>query len=47
MDSDYRELYFVFGTMIFVLLCSTVGLILFVKYLRRDSLKKDAERKRK
>jgi hypothetical protein len=47
MDSGYRELYFVFGTMAFVLICSTVGLILFVKYLRRDAQKKEQERQRK
>ncbi len=47
MNSDYRELFFIFGTMAFVLVCSTVGLILFVKYLRRDSQKKHLERNRK
>lgn len=48
MDSGYRELYFILGTMAFVLLCSTIGLILFVKYLKRDSQKgKHVEHNRK
>lgn len=37
MDSSYRELYFVFGMMAFILIFATVGLVLFVKYLNRDS----------
>lgn len=47
MDSGYKELFFIFGTMAFVLICATVGLVLFVKYLRRDSEKKHLERDRK
>ena len=48
MDTDYTELYFVFGAMALVLISGTVGLILFVKYLNRDSRKSkhtDLERK--
>jgi hypothetical protein len=37
MDTVYTELYFVFGAMILILVCATVGLVLFVKYLNRDS----------
>lgn len=37
MDNDYTELYYVFGAMAFILICGTVGLVLFVKYLNRDS----------
>lgn len=37
MDTDYTELYFVFGMMALILILGTVGLILFVKYLNRDS----------
>jgi hypothetical protein len=48
MDTDYRELYFIFGAMALILVSATVGLILFVKYLNRDSRKSrhtDPERK--
>lgn len=37
MDSDYRELYFVFGMMAFIIIFATLGLVLFIKYLNRDS----------
>lgn len=37
METDYTELYFVFGMMALILILGTVGLILFVKYLNRDS----------
>lgn len=37
MDTDYKELYFVFGAIAFILICGTVGLVLFIKYLNRDS----------
>ncbi len=37
METDYKELYFVFGMMAFILIFATLGLILFVKYLNRDS----------
>ena len=37
MDSGYRELYFIFGMMAFIIVTATVGLVLFVKYLNRDS----------
>ncbi len=37
MDTDYRELYFIFGAMALIIICATAGLILFVKYLNRDS----------
>lgn len=37
MDTGYTELYFVFGMMAFIIICATVGLILFVRYLNRDS----------
>ena len=37
MGTDYKELYFIFGMIAFILICATVGLILFVKYLNRDS----------
>jgi hypothetical protein len=37
MDTGYTELYFIFGAMILILVCATVGLVLFVKYLNRDS----------
>ena len=37
MNSDYKELYFVFGAIIFILISATAGLILFVRYLNRDS----------
>jgi hypothetical protein len=37
MDSDYKELYFIFGVMAFIIISATVGLVLFVKYLNRDS----------
>ncbi|HKS27504.1 MAG TPA: hypothetical protein VJS44_06775 [Pyrinomonadaceae bacterium] len=37
MNTNYTELYFIFGAMIFIIVCATVGLILFVKYLNRDS----------
>ncbi|MBD0371955.1 MAG: hypothetical protein ICV60_14030 [Pyrinomonadaceae bacterium] len=37
MDTNYKELYFVFGMMVFIIISATVGLILFVKYLNRDS----------
>ena len=40
MENDYKELYLVFGTMAFILICATVGLVLFVKYLNRDSKNK-------
>ncbi len=39
MDTNYTELYFVFGAMALILVSATVGLILFVKYLNRDSRK--------
>jgi hypothetical protein len=37
MNSDYKELYFIFGAIIFIIVSATVGLVLFVKYLNRDS----------
>lgn len=37
MDSGYTELYFVLGMMAFIIITATVGLVLFVKYLNRDS----------
>jgi hypothetical protein len=37
MDSDYKELYFVFGMMAFIIIFATIGLVLFVRYLNRDS----------
>lgn len=37
MNSDYKELYIIFGAMVFILIFATVGLVLFVKYLNRDS----------
>jgi hypothetical protein len=37
MDSDYKELYLIFGMMAFIIISATVGLVLFVKYLNRDS----------
>ena len=37
MDTNYRELYFVFGMMAFIIITATIGLILFVRYLNRDS----------
>lgn len=37
MDADYKELYFIFGAIVLILICATAGLILFVKYLNRDS----------
>lgn len=37
METDYKELYFIFGTMAFIIICATVGLVLFVKYLNRES----------
>jgi hypothetical protein len=40
MDTGYTELYFVFGAMALILICGTVGLVLFVKYLNRDSRKR-------
>jgi hypothetical protein len=40
MDTGYTELYFVFGAMAFILICGTIGLVLFVKYLNRDSRKR-------
>ncbi len=39
MDTDYNIPYFVFATMALVIICATVGLVLFVKYLNRDSRK--------
>ena len=39
MDTSYTELYFVFGAMAFIIICGTIGLVLFVKYLNRDSRK--------
>lgn len=37
MENDYKELYFIFGMMAFIIICATVGLVLFVKYLNRES----------
>lgn len=37
MDTDYKELYFIFGAIAFIIICATAGLVLFVKYLNRDS----------
>ena len=37
MNTGYTELYFVFGMIGFILISATVGLILFVRYLNRDS----------
>jgi hypothetical protein len=37
MDNDYTQLYYIGGVMAFILICGTVGLVLFVKYLNRDS----------
>lgn len=37
METDYTELYFVFGMMALILILGTLGLVLFVKYLNRDS----------
>jgi hypothetical protein len=37
MDTGYTELYYVFGAMAFILIFGTIGLVLFVKYLNRDS----------
>ena len=37
MDTNYRELYFVFGMIAFILIFATIGLVLFVKYLNRES----------
>lgn len=37
MDTDYKELYFVFGMIAFIIICATVGLVLFVRYLNRES----------
>lgn len=37
MDSDYKELYYIFGAIILILICATLGLVLFVKYLNHDS----------
>lgn len=37
MDLAYKELYFVFGAIIFIIIFATAGLVLFVKYLNRDS----------
>jgi hypothetical protein len=34
---DYKELYLIFGVMAFIIISATVGLVLFVKYLNRDS----------
>lgn len=37
METSYKELFFVFGMMAFILIFGTVGLVIFVKYLNRDS----------
>ncbi|HEX8175833.1 MAG TPA: hypothetical protein VF543_12000 [Pyrinomonadaceae bacterium] len=37
MNSDYKELYFIFGAIILILICGSIALTLFVKYLNRDS----------
>lgn len=37
MDTDYKELYFVFGMMAFIIIFATIGLVLFVRYLNRES----------
>lgn len=37
METDYTELYFVFGMMALILILGSLGLVLFVKYLNRDS----------
>lgn len=39
METDYRELYFVFGMMAFIIVVGTIGLVLFIKYLNRESKK--------
>ncbi len=47
MDTDYTELYFVFGAMALILICGTIGLALFIKYLNRDSRKRRNTENRK
>lgn len=37
MESSYKELFLIFGMMAFIIICGTIGLVLFVRYLTRDS----------
>jgi hypothetical protein len=47
MQTDYKELYLIFGVMAFIIISATVGLILFVKYLNRDSRERKHTDRRK